>query len=143
MTISLATASEIATRAFAEGEGEGEARGVVVMSVVVTDPGGHIRLAKRSDAQGTFGVYTALGKARTALGFNRPTLHLSKIFTDPFAVAAITAATGGAFVSLGGGAVVQKDGVTVGAVAVSGGLPDVDEAIVVAAAESVGLSILR
>ena len=139
MTISLATASEIATRAFAEGE----ARGVVVMSVVVTDPGGHIRLAKRSDAQGTFGVYTALGKARTALGFNRPTLHLSKIFTDPFAVAAITAATGGAFVSLGGGAVVQKDGVTVGAVAVSGGLPDVDEAIVVAAAESVGLSILR
>ena len=139
MTISLATASEIATRAFAEGE----ARGVVVMSVVVTDLGGHIRLAMRSDAQGTFGVYTALGKARTALGFNRPTLHLSKIFTDPFAVAAITAATGGAFVSLGGGAVVQKDGVTVGAVAVSGGLPDVDEAIVVAAAESVGLSILR
>ena len=139
MNISLATATEIATRALAEGE----ARGVVLMSVVVTDPGGHIRLAKRSDAQGTFGVYTALGKARTALGFNRPTLHLSKIFTDPFAVAAITAATGGAFVPLGGGAVVQKDGVTVGAVAVSGGLPDVDEAIVVAAAESVGLSILR
>ena len=139
MTISLATASEIATRAFAEGK----ARGVGVMSVVVTDPGGHIRLAMRSDAQGIFGVDTALGKARTALGFNRSTLHLSKIFTDPCAVAAITAATGGAFVPLGGGAVVQQDGVTVGAVAVSGGLPDVDEAIVVAAAESVGLSILR
>ena len=139
MNISLATATEIATRALAEGE----ARGVVLMSVVVTDPGGHIRLAMRSDAQGNFGVDTALGKARTALGFNRPTLHLSNIFTDPCAVAAITAATGGAFVPLGGGAVVQMDGVTVGAVAVSGGLPDVDEAIVVAAAEAVGLSILR
>ena len=72
------------------------------MSVVVTDPSGHFRLAMRSDAQGIFGVDTALGKARTALGFNRPTPHLSKIFTDPFAVAAITAATGGAFVPLGG-----------------------------------------
>lgn len=139
MTIGLATATRIAESAFAEAE----ARGVHAMSVVVTDPGGHIRLAMRSDSQGIFGIDTALGKARTALGFNRTSLHLSKIFTDPSAVAAITAATGGAFVPLGGGCVVQQDGVTVGAVAVSGGLPDVDEAIVVTAAEAAGLTILR
>ncbi|WP_425229950.1 GlcG/HbpS family heme-binding protein [Sphingomonas sp.] len=139
MTLSLAAATTIAHAAFAEG---GQ-RGVTVMSVVVTDPGGHIRLAMRSDAQGIFGVDTALGKARTALGFNRTSLHLSKIFADPCAVAAITAATGGAFVPLGGGCVVQQDGVTVGAVGVSGGLPDVDEAIVVTAAGAAGLTILR
>ncbi|MET3762175.1 heme-binding protein [Sphingomonas sp. UYEF23] len=137
--VALATATQIAQTAFAEGE----ARGVTVMSVVVTDAGGHIRLAMRSDSQGIFGVDTAVGKARTALGFNRTSLHLSKIFTDPCAVAAITAATGGAFVPLGGGVVVQRDGMTVGAIAISGGLPDVDEAIAVAAAEAAGLTVLR
>jgi uncharacterized protein GlcG (DUF336 family) len=137
--VALATATQIAQSAFAEGE----ARGVTVMSVVVTDTGGHVRLAMRSDSQGIFGVDTALGKARTALGFNRTSLHLSKIFTDPCAVAAITAATGGAFVPLGGGVVVQRDGVTIGAIAISGGLPDVDEAIAVAAAEAAGLTVLR
>lgn len=137
--VKLATASQIAATAFAEGE----QRGVTVMSVVVTDAGGHIRLAMRSDSQGIFGVDTALGKARTSLGFNRTSLHLSRIFTDPCAVAAITAATDGAFVPLGGGVVIQDNGVTVGAAAVSGGLPDVDEAIVVAAVEAAGLSVLR
>lgn len=137
--VALATATQIAQTAFAEGE----KHNVTVMSVVITDAGGHIRLAMRSDAQGIFGVDTATGKARTALGFNRTSLHLSKIFTDPCAVAAITAATGGAFVPLGGGVVVQLDGVTVGAAAVSGGLPDVDEAIIVVAVEAAGLTVLR
>ena len=139
MTVTLATATAIADTAFAEGL----VRGVTVMSVVVTDPGGHVRLAMRGDAQGIFGIDTALGKARTALGFNRPTLHLSKVFTDPCAVAAIAAATGGAFVPLGGGVVIQREGATVGAIGVSGGLPDIDEAIAVAAAEAAGLTILR
>ena len=137
--ISLSQASRIAELAFAEGE----KHGVVNMSVVVTDVGGNVRLAMRADGQGIFGIDTATGKAQTALGFNRTSLHLSKIFTDAAAVAAITAATGGRFVPLGGGVVVQKDGVTVGAAAVSGGLPDVDEAIIVASVESVGFSVLR
>ena len=137
--ISLSQASRIAEVAFAEGE----KHGVVNMSVVVTEVGGNVRLAMRADGQGIFGIDTATGKAQTALGFNRTSLHLSKIFTDAAAVAAITAATGGRFVPLGGGVVVQKDGVTVGAAAVSGGLPDVDEAIIVAAVESVGFSVLR
>ena len=137
--VKLATASAIAATAFAEGE----KRGVTIMSVVVTDAGGHVRLAMRSDSQGIFGFDTALGKARTSLGFNRPSLHLSKIFTDPCGVAAITAATGGAFVPLGGGVVVQENGVTVGAAAVSGGLPDVDEDIIVTAVEAAGLTVLR
>ena len=139
MMLTLDLARQIAGTAFEQGA----AHGVTVMSVVVTDAGGHIRLAMRSDSQGNFGIDTAVGKARTALGFNRTSLHLSKIFTDPCAVAAITAATGGAFVPLGGGVVVQSDGMTVGAAAVSGGLPDVDEAIIVAAVEAAGFTILR
>jgi uncharacterized protein GlcG (DUF336 family) len=138
MTISMNTASELARVAFAEGLKQN----LVVMSVVVTDPGGHIRLAMRADAQGIFGVDTALGKARSALGFNRSSLLLSKTFVDACAVSAITAATRGAFVPLGGGVVLQKDGVTVGAAAISGGMPDVDDAIVRTAAEAVGLTAL-
>lgn len=137
--IPLATAMRIAELAFAEGA----AREVVNMSVVVTDAGGNVRLAMQADGQGIFGIDTASGKAQTALGFNRTSLHLAKIFTDPAAVAAIAAATGGRFVPLGGGVVVQQDGVTIGAAAVSGGLPDADEAIIVAAIEAVGLSVLR
>lgn len=138
MTLTLEMATEIARIAFAEGT----ERGVLVMSVVITDPGGHIRLAMRNDAQGNFGVDSALGKARTALGFNRSSLHLSKVFVDPCGVAALSGATNGAFVPLGGGIVVQKDGVTVGAAAVSGGLPDVDDTIIRLAVEAVGLSAL-
>ena len=138
MTLTLEIATEIARVAFAEGT----ERGVHVMSVVVTDPGGHIRLAMRNDAQGNFGIDSALGKARTALGFNRSSLHLSKVFVDPCGVAALSGATHGAFVPLGGGIVVQKDGVTVGAAAVSGGLPDVDDTIIRLAVEAVGLSAL-
>lgn len=138
MTISLDTATEIARIAFAEGL----KRGLVVMGVVVTDPGGHIRLAMRSDAQGIFGIDSALGKARSALGFNRSSLLLSKTFVDPCGVAALAGATHGAFVPLGGGIVVQKDGMTIGAAAVSGGMPDVDDEIIRIAVEGVGLSAL-
>ena len=138
MTITLDTATEIARIAFADGA----KRGLVVMGVVVTDPGGHIRLAMRSDAQGIFGIDSALGKARTALGFNRSSLLLSKTFVDPCGVAALSGATHGAFVPLGGGVVVQKDGVTVGAAAVSGGMPDVDDEIIRIAVKAVGLSVL-
>ena len=138
MTLTLAIATDIAKLAFADGE----ARGLKVMSVVVTDPGGHIRLAMRSDAQGNFGVDTALGKARSALGFQRSSWSLQKTFVDPCGVAAITAATGGAFVPLGGAVVVQQNGMTIGAAALSGGMPDVDHDIMVKAVEAVGLSVI-
>lgn len=124
--IPLKVALQLAGIAYAEGE----KRGVVNMSVLVTDIGGNSRLAMRADGQGMFGIDTATGKAQAALGFNRTSLHLSKIFTEPVAVAAINGATGGRFVPLGGGVMVQQDGVTVGGAAVSGGLPDVDEAII-------------
>ena len=138
MTLTLEVATEIARSAFAAGE----AQGLKTMSVVVTDPGGHIRLAMRSNAQGNFGIDTALGKARSALGFNRSSWSLQKTFADPCAVAAITAATGGAFVPLGGAVVVQNDGVTIGAASISGGMPEVDHNIIVAAVEASGLSVL-
>lgn len=138
-SIPLKTALDIAQRAYAEGE----ERGVLNMSVVVTDAGGHIRLAMRADTQGIFGVETAQGKCTAALGFNRTSLHLSKIFDNAAAVAALQGATRGKFLPLGGAVVVTDvDGDIIGAAGVSGGLPDIDEAIIVAAVEAVGLKVL-
>ena len=87
MTLTLDLASEIARTAFRDGQ----ARGLKVMSVVITDPGGHIRLAMRSDAQGNFGIDTALGKARSALGFGaahghcrrRSSIHAASLRSPP------------------------------------------------------------
>ena len=138
MTISLEKAQEIAGSAFAEAASQG----LVVLSVVVVDPGGHIRLAMRSDAQGIFGIDTALGKARSALGFNRSSLRLSQTFVDPCGVAALNGATHGAFLPLGGGIVIQENGVTAGAAAISGGMPDVDDAIIRKAAAAAGFTAL-
>lgn len=138
MTVSLATARSIAEFAYADAE----AKGLTSIGIVVTDPGGHIRFAMRSDAQGIFGIDTAIGKARTALGFNRSSLMLSRTFVDPCGVAALAGATDGAFLPLGGGVVIQDAGVTVGAVGLSGGMPDVDDAVVRAAVEAAGLTCL-
>lgn len=138
MSITLADAQAVAAAAFAEAAKVN----LSVMSVVITDPGGHIRLAMRSDNQGTFGIDTALGKARTALGFNRSSRLLAKTFVDPCGVASLSGATNGAFLPLGGGVVVQKDGVTVGAAAISGGMPDVDDQLIRAALEACGFTAL-
>ena len=138
MSITLAEAQAVATAAFAEAAKVD----LTVMSLVITDTGGFIRLAMRSDSQGTFGIDTALGKARTALGFNRSSLFLSKVFTDPCGVAALSGATHGAFTPLGGGVVIQRDGVTIGAAAISGGLPEVDDAMIRAALDACGFTAL-
>ena len=138
MSITLEQAQAVAAAAFTEAAKVN----LSVMSVVVTDAGGHIRLAMRSDAQGTFGIDTALGKARTALGFNRSSLLLGKTFVDPYAVASLSGATNGAFLPLGGGVVIQHAGVTVGAAAISGGMPDVDDQLIRAALAVCGFTAL-
>jgi uncharacterized protein GlcG (DUF336 family) len=121
---------------------EAATRGVTNISVVITDPGGHVRVAMRADGQGIFGVETATAKAVTALGFNRATLALTPLFSDQ-ATAAIGGATRGRFAPLGGGVVaVDEAGVIVGGAAVSGGLPAVDHDIIVAALEGSGFKAL-
>jgi uncharacterized protein GlcG (DUF336 family) len=131
-------ALKVAEAAFAEAA----ARGINNISVVITDPGGHVRMAMRADGQGIFGVETATAKAITALGFNRATLALTPLFSDQ-ATAAIGGATRGRFAPLGGGVVAVDDtGAIVGGAAVSGGPPATDHDIIVAALESAGFQAL-
>jgi uncharacterized protein GlcG (DUF336 family) len=135
--ITLHIANRIAVAAFEEGK----ARGVLHMSVVVTDASGAIRVAMRGDGVGTFGVDIAKGKAATALGFNTSSLQLGEWFgQNVAATAGLAAVTDGQFLPLGGGVIVQDEaGVTIGAAAVAGGAPETDHAVVVAAVKAVGL----
>jgi glc operon protein GlcG len=135
--LSLDAARQIADAAFAEGH----AAGVDAMTVVVTDPGGHIRLAMSGDGVGTFGVRIALGKCRSALGFCRSTMTLSQQFDDPLKVAALTAVTDGDFLPIGGGVRIKaSDGAVIGAAAAAGSSPQNDEAFILAGLRSADLS---
>jgi uncharacterized protein GlcG (DUF336 family) len=139
VSITREQALQLAQTAFAEGE----ARGVVNISVVVTDPGGHVRVAMRADGQGIFGVETATAKAVTALGFNRSTVTMAAVFS-PQATTGISGATGGRFAPLGGGVVItDSEGRIVGGAGLSGGLPDVDHEIIVKALETHGFKALN
>ena len=129
MALTLAEATTIATAALEAGRAEA----VQALSVVVTDPGGCVRVALRGDAAGLFGLDIALAKAVTALGFNRPSSAMGKVFGgNAAAVAGLTAATGGRFLALAGGVLVFADDVLVGAVGVAGSLPENDERFAVA-----------
>jgi uncharacterized protein GlcG (DUF336 family) len=137
--ISLFEARGIADAAMVEAE----KRGVIKAAVVVTDVGGDIRAALRADGAGAFGVDTARGKAQAALGFGISSLRLAQIF-GPAASSTIgiNAATGGRFVPIGGGVlVVNPEGHVIGAAALSGGAPEIDDEIVTLAVRAVGLQV--
>ena len=92
---------------------EGRVRGVLNVSVAVVDVGGSLRPAMPADGHGIFDIDIARAKATTALGFNRSTLQRAQ----------------------------GPSGVTIGAAAVAGGAPEVDEAIIVAAIRAAGLTV--
>ncbi len=138
--ITLASAKTIIEAALAGAA----ARGIGGATAVVTDIGGAIRAAERTDKAGPFGVDIARAKARTALGMRRSSLKTATVFGDkPSIVTGLNTAVGGDFLPLGGGVVVvDAQGVVIGGAALAGGAPDVDHEIIVAAVIAGGLSTL-
>jgi uncharacterized protein GlcG (DUF336 family) len=112
------------------------------LSVVVTDPGGVLRVAMRADKAGLFGIDIATAKATTALGFNTSSLKLSKtIGGNPAATAALTAATHGRFLPIGGGVLIHDmTGAIIGAAAAAGSAPEDDERLIIEGIVTAGLA---
>ncbi len=139
MPLDLATCLKIAQSALDAGSAEN----ILALSAVVTDASGAIRVALRADGVGTFGIDIAHGKAQTALGFNRSSMQLSKIFgSNPSTVAALSGVTGGKFLPLGGGVLIQDAaGNQLGAAAVAGSSPENDERFIVSAVRAHGLIV--
>lgn len=137
MPITLDQANRVALGAL-EAAGK---EGIFALTVVVTDPGGCIRTAMRTDGAGNFGIDIAMAKAATALGFGMASAEVATMLGgSPAAVSGLVGATGGRFLPIGGGIVIRgAAGAVLGAVAVAGSSPENDERFAVEAARKEGL----
>jgi uncharacterized protein GlcG (DUF336 family) len=128
--ISLESAKKAAAAAVAEARKNNWA-----MAVAITDAGGDLVYLEKMDGTQTGSVNVALGKARSAAMFKRP----SKVFQD------IVAGGGAGLRILGlegavpveGGIPLVMDGKIVGAIGLSGGTSDQDGACAKAGADAV------
>jgi uncharacterized protein GlcG (DUF336 family) len=139
MTLTLATATKIALAALDAAAQDN----VTKVSVVVTDPGGAIRVAMRGDNVGPFVIEAAIGKAKTAIGFNGRSSVMAKVFgANPAGTAGLVGVTGGQFLPIGGGVLIHDEtGVLLGAAAVAGSSPENDERFAIVGVTAAGLVV--
>jgi uncharacterized protein GlcG (DUF336 family) len=116
--------------------------GLTAVAVVVTDPGGRLRAAERTDAAPPFGCDIARAKAATALGFRRSSLQVAAVFVEKPGVVTGLGSALGTFLPLGGGVVVVAGGAVIGAAALAGGAPETDHAVIAAAVAAAGFAAL-
>ena len=119
----------LAKKLVAAAEAEAKKRGATVV-IAVVDDGGQLILLERLDDTQVASVEVAMGKARTAAIFRRP----SKVFEDQVkngraAALALPGAT-----PLQGGIPITVEGKVIGAIGASGNSPQEDEEIALAGA---------
>ena len=137
-SLSLNRANAIVTGALRLGR---EA-GMLPLTVVALDAGGKLIAAQSEDGSGLLRFDIAFGKAWGALGMGISSrLIRDRLAARPAFQAALAAASDGRFVPVPGGVLVQTgEGVTVGAVGVSGDTSEKDEYCAVEAIRSAGLA---
>ena len=116
--------------------------GLKPLSVVVLDAGAHITAFEREDGASNMRFQVAYGKAHGALALGMGSRSLmARAEQQPYFIASVTAAIGGALVPVPGGVLIRDgSGTLVGAVGVSGDTSDNDEAAAVAGIERAGLT---
>ena len=121
MTITLDDAQGMIERARAHAAGID-----VPMNIAVTDGGGHLLAFARMDGAILGSIDIALAKAKTSILFNGPSENLWE-FCKPGGTAPATELTNGGLIPYAGGVALNDDGgALIGAIGVSGGLPDQD-----------------
>jgi glc operon protein GlcG len=109
--------------------GMAKKRGATVV-IAVVDDGGNLILLERLDDTQVASVEVAIGKARTAAIFRRP----SKVFEDQVKNGRIVALALPGATALQGGIPITVDGKVIGAISASGNTPQEDEDIALAGA---------
>lgn len=111
------------------------------LTVAVLDAGGHLIVLKREDDCGIFRPEIAQGKAWGALGMGCNSRVLAaRAESAPAFFTAIASTSNGRVIPVPGGVLVRDgSGKILGAVGISGDLPDQDEACAIAGIESAGL----
>jgi uncharacterized protein GlcG (DUF336 family) len=98
----------------------------VPMNIAVTDGGGHLLAFARMDGAILGSIDIALTKAKTSILFDGPSENLWE-FCKPGGPAPTTELTNGGPIPYAGGVAPHDDGgALIGAIGVSGGLPDQD-----------------
>ncbi len=138
MTIALDTARTIIAAAREHSAGAG----FKPLTVVVLDAGAHVVAAEREDGASNKRFEVAFGKAHGALALGMGSRALmGRAEQQPYFIAAVASAVGGALVPVPGGVLVRDgEGALVGAVGVTGDTSDNDEAAAVAGIEAAGLT---
>ena len=119
----------LAKRLVAAAEEEAKKRGATVV-IAVVDDGGQLILLERLDDTQVASVEVAIGKARTAAIFRRP----SKEFEDQVKNGRVAALALPGATPLQGGIPISVEGKVIGAIGASGNSPQEDEEIALAGA---------
>jgi len=119
----------LAKRLVAAAEAEAKKRGATVV-IAVVDDGGQLIFLERLDDTQVASVEVAIGKARTAAIFRRP----SKVFEDQVKNGRVAALALPGATPLQGGIPITIEGKVIGAIGASGNSPQEDEEIALAGA---------
>ena len=132
---------ETARTIIADARAHGRSAGFKPLTVVVLDAGGHVVAAEREDGASIKRFEIAFGKAHGALSLGMGSRSImGRAEQQPFFIAAVTSAVGGALVPVPGGVLLRdEDGALLGAVGVTGDTSDNDEAAAVAGIAGAGL----
>ncbi len=106
------------------------------VSAAVVDDGGHLIAFGRMDGAEIAGPVLAVDKAFTAVSQSVPTAELARLAAPGGPLFGLHANGGGRYVIFAGGIPLRRNGRIVGAVGVSGGTIDEDEACARAAEEA-------
>ncbi len=138
MSIDLATAQSIITKALATGQ----QHGFKPLTVVVLDAGGHVTAAARQDGASNNRFEIAQGKAYGALALGMGSRAImERAEQQAYFIAAATATLAGRLIPVPGGVLVRdEDGTIKGAVGISGDSSDNDETAAATAIEAAGLT---
>jgi uncharacterized protein GlcG (DUF336 family) len=110
------------------------------MTVAVLDAGGHTVALEREDDSGVLRAEIAFAKAFGSVGLGLSSRAIGmRGERYPAFVASLPAVSAGRVVPVPGGVLIRRDGRIVGAVGISGDLPDRDEDCAVAGIRAAGL----
>ena len=137
MTLTLDKANVIADKTLAKAR-DAKYR---PMCVAVLDDGGHLKVLKREDAASILRPDIAIGKAWGAVGMGESSRQLSERLKErPAFLGALSDMSGGKVVPVAGGVLIVDGDEVIGAVGISGGTADEDEACAIEGIRAAGLT---
>src|SRR5262245_19707711 len=123
-TLTLAEATQITEAARSHATELGTA-----VTITVVDGGGNVRTQTRMDGARFGTLNVSANKAFTAAAFGAPTKVLTDLVQPGAPLFGFAHAMGGRFVSFAGGIPLVRDDEVIGAIGISGGSVDQDQAI--------------